>query len=714
MATAGSIVVDLLLRTGSFETDSKRAEKRVKELEKAIDGFAKKLGTAVGVGAAAAVTALVSVTTQAINYADQLDEMSARLGISTEKLSGLGYAAKLSGLDLDSLGSAFPKLSKNLAAALDPTSKQAELFKALGVAVTDGVGKLREVEDVLPDLADRFKTLDDDTMEAALAMELFGKSGAEMLEFLNRGSDGLAELEARAAQLGIVVGQDTAEAAGQFKDELDDLAAIATGLGLQLAQQLLPQMIELVDKFQQLVQDGSAVEKIVSAVDFVIDDLGTSFDQLNHLIETTTNFFGGLRDNAQGTLEVLAGVATLDWSSFSKGLDTMDAARSRVWSAGERFEDFQARQNRKPTGQIPSYLNLPGYLSGQKPGFSAVGFPLITQPGDPIDTKKLDRFFTGGSKPKKGSSGKSDAEREAEKLQASYEQIETRLKEQVALFGKTGEAAQLRYDLEQGALDKLTPTQKAYLIDLAEQVDLQEQTKELEEAAAKAGEQYSERFKEHLSDLEFELKLLGLSNVERQKAVELRYAGIDAMSEEAVAIGNVIDQLHNQEKAISMMDEFRSSAADALTSIVTDFDNALDHAKDFFDGIAEMITRAIAERWMEQLFGSQGQAGGGQFGDALGGFLGFLGFGGARAGGGDVWPNSAFLVGEEGPELFVPRTAGAILPAELTAERRNGTARMVQQTFNQVINGPMTRRTAEMAARENGRNARRGLARTGG
>ena len=64
--------------------------------------------------------------------------------------------------------------------------------------------------------------------------------------------------------------------------------------------------------------------------------------------------------------------------------------------------------------------------------------------------------------------------------------------------------------------------------------------------------------------------------------------------------------------------------------------------------------------------------------------------------------------------MFVPRTAGVIVPADMTAERRGGTARMVQQTFNQVINGPMTRRTSEQAARENGRAARRGLARTGG
>lgn len=716
MATAGSIVVDLLMRTGSFETDSKRAQKEMKQLEKQINDTGKKIGAAIGTGAAVAATALVGITAQAIDYADRLDELSARLGVSTEQLSAWGYAAKISGIDLDTLASFIPKLSKNLVAALDPTSKQAQLFDALGVSVKDGLGKLRDVEDVLPEVADKFKSLDNDTLEAALAMEIFGKSGAEMLEFLNKGSDGIAELEAKAESLGVVVGQDAAAAAGQFKDELGDLKEIATALGLQLAERLLPQMIELVDKFQMLVQDGSAAETIIKAIDFVIDDVTTSFDQLNHLIETTTNFFGGLRDNARGTLEVLTGFALFDWGQLRKGLDTMDAARSRVWSSTESFQDYQARQSRKPTGQVPTYLDLPGYLKGPQT-FSAAGFPLLARPATSgPDSGKLDRLLAGGgSKSKKGSSGKSDAERELERLEQAYKQVEERLKEQIALFDKTGEAAQLRYDLEFGALAKFTPVQKEYLLGLAEQADLQRDLKEMQEAADKEGEKVSERYSDTIAGLEEELELRKLSNVEREKEIARRQAGAEAASMEADAIGRVVEELHRQDKVIAAMDNLRDSASDALTNIALDFDNALEHAKDFFDNLAAMITRAIAERWIEQLLGGRGQEGGGSFGDTIGGFLGnFLSFGGARASGGDVWPNSAFLVGENGPEMFVPRTAGLILPAEMTAERRGGTARIVQQTFNQVINGPMTRRTSEQSARENGRAARRGLARTGG
>lgn len=44
--------------------------------------------------------------------------------------------------------------------------------------------------------------------------------------------------------------------------------------------------------------------------------------------------------------------------------------------------------------------------------------------------------------------------------------------------------------------------------------------------------------------------------------------------------------------------------------------------------------------------------------------IGNIGFGGARAGGGPVSPRHAYLVGERGPEMFVPGASGAIAPIE--------------------------------------------------
>ncbi|MES7591069.1 hypothetical protein U6Y30_12310, partial [Cutibacterium acnes] len=180
---------------------------------------------------------------QAIDAADRLDELSARLQVSTEKLSAWGYAAQMSGTSLDALAGALPKLSKAIVAAQDEGSRMREIFDTLGIKAIDPLtGRLRKAEEVLPELADAFAGLDNPTLEAALAMELFGKSGAELLEFLNRGSRGLNELEERARALGIVVSAETAGAAAEFNDRLADLRAVTQGLITQLTAELLPEL----------------------------------------------------------------------------------------------------------------------------------------------------------------------------------------------------------------------------------------------------------------------------------------------------------------------------------------------------------------------------------------------------------------------------------------------------------------------------------------
>ena len=77
---AGSIVVDLLMRTGAFETDTKRAEKALKKFE----AEAKKVGAAVGVAFTAAVAGAAALVKSQINVADAANKAAQSAGVSTE------------------------------------------------------------------------------------------------------------------------------------------------------------------------------------------------------------------------------------------------------------------------------------------------------------------------------------------------------------------------------------------------------------------------------------------------------------------------------------------------------------------------------------------------------------------------------------------------------------------------------------------------------
>jgi TP901 family phage tail tape measure protein len=91
------------------------------------------------------------------------------------------------------------------------------------------------------------------------------------------------------------------------------------------------------------------------------------------------------------------------------------------------------------------------------------------------------------------------------------------------------------------------------------------------------------------------------------------------------------------------------------------FQDTLERGGNLFDnlqqGFSQMLRRMVAQYITSQLFGAVIGGGPGPLGALLGGI-----FGGARANGGPVHPGRAYLVGERGPEIFMPGGSGQIIP----------------------------------------------------
>ena len=129
-------------------------------------------------------------------------------------------------------------------------------------------------------------------------------------------------------------------------------------------------------------------------------------------------------------------------------------------------------------------------------------------------------------------------------------------------------------------------------------------------------------------------------------------------------------------KATDQMSEFANQAArniqDSFANFLFDpFHNGL---KGMLADFLNVIRRMTAEIAAAQLFG-KGSAGGGWLSGLIGGLLGAGGgggggggggsgggYGGAMAAGGSVSGGTTYMVGENGPELFTPRTSGSIAP----------------------------------------------------
>ena len=234
-AVIGALRVDLGLNSAQFTSGLKNASK-------SLGGFhsvAVKLGAAIGT--ALSGVAIGSAIKSAIDYADAIDEAAQKTGVAAEALSRLNYAAKIEGVGLDGLSASLVKLSKTMADAVTtPTSTAATAFRALGIELKNTDGTLRRSDAVFSDVAARFARLEDGSTKTALAVQMFGRSGADLIPLLNYGADGLKRMADESDKFGQTISGKTAAAAGEFNDTLGKIGQIMQGLVNRIAEAALP------------------------------------------------------------------------------------------------------------------------------------------------------------------------------------------------------------------------------------------------------------------------------------------------------------------------------------------------------------------------------------------------------------------------------------------------------------------------------------------
>lgn len=183
----------------------------------------------------------------------QVGDTANRLGVSTRALQQWEYIARRSGVQTESVGVGFRFLEKNAYDAAHGNTALAATFRRLGVQIKDPNGRIRDAGDLMNDTAAAIGGLQDPAEKTAIAMKIFGRSGAELNTIFNQGADGLAALRARFDELGGGFSDEFIQAAGRYDDQLDDLDLVMRGLKGTIATYLLPAFSWLVAKGTQLI-----------------------------------------------------------------------------------------------------------------------------------------------------------------------------------------------------------------------------------------------------------------------------------------------------------------------------------------------------------------------------------------------------------------------------------------------------------------------------
>ena len=224
--------------------------KRLGNSMQGVQGKAKNLGMAVrGVGAAfkglfaiAAVGGIVALGKSAIDTADAFGKLSTRTGIAADKLLAYVNAGKLADVSQSDLETGLRTLARTQVEASEGVATYADAYAKLGVAVKNQDGTLKDSDQLLSDIADRFQDLPNGPEKAAVAMDIFGRSGQKMITLLNGGSEALDEF-------GYNLSDSFARNSEEFNDNLTKVGIELDRLKMQILDDLLPTLIDLSETF---------------------------------------------------------------------------------------------------------------------------------------------------------------------------------------------------------------------------------------------------------------------------------------------------------------------------------------------------------------------------------------------------------------------------------------------------------------------------------
>ena len=259
-----TLTIEMAANVARLREEMSAAVGIVKDSSAQIKKYAELAEKALGLlGIGLTAKALLNFARNVIDAADALDEMSGRIGVSAKELSGLQLAYKQAGMGNEAMASSLAKLSREM-------SEGNAGLRALGVNTRNADGSLRGTTAVLLDVADKFTGMQDGATKTALAMEIFGKSGAEMVPLLNGGAEGISQMTAMAEKLGLVIEDGVAKQAGDFNDTLELLGLGMQGIGTRIAAQLLPTLNSLAGSFLESMTSG---DRLRGVADFLAASL---------------------------------------------------------------------------------------------------------------------------------------------------------------------------------------------------------------------------------------------------------------------------------------------------------------------------------------------------------------------------------------------------------------------------------------------------------
>lgn len=311
MAAAGIRMGKVFVEIGADPSEFRRA---LSTINKSIGNLGKRM-TMAGAGLTAAGTAITGALAGAASTfaaaGDQIQKMAIRTGISTEALSAMSFIAEQSGTDLATFEKGIRRMQATLLDASQGTKTATDALAGIGLTLGDLEGL--NPEEQFTRIAGALAEVQDASMRAAMAQEIFGRAGTQLLPMIESGAGGMAALRAEAERLGLIFDQETADKAAVLTDAMNSLKRGMGAIVVQIGGAVAPIFSELALTLSNMAggiarfvkENGELVRSVlkggvaITAIGGVLIGLGTTLQLISFS-------FAGLTGTVTGILSPFA------------------------------------------------------------------------------------------------------------------------------------------------------------------------------------------------------------------------------------------------------------------------------------------------------------------------------------------------------------------------------------------------------------------------
>ena len=567
---------------------------------------------AIGLTAATvAISGFILINARAI---DTVGKLNQKLGLSTDFIQKFRFAAQQTGVETITTDLALQRFVRRLGEAQKNTGELLPALRRMGINLKDNNGQFKSAEEVLLEFADGLAKTRQDTTKLALAFKAFDSEGAALVSLLEEGSDALQDFFTQADKLGFVLERDAIKRVEQFNDNFNELVNIVRGAVQQFIGALAPALQQVTNDLRELILAQTDGEN--------------SFKALGEYLKN--QFF-----------DILISITRGFEAFYTQLVKVYNFIAEKINQTG-LFKD-------KDVERIRSLVDALDDLGVSGTGVSAAGDPMLPDYSQlVIQTQQLAQAL----------------------IDIGIENEELNKIADMGFFATLGAGAGLGIDKIKEARDVMVQLAKP-LIELYEasgngQIPL------ISEETLPAFEQLV-AYLTSLKDLSAEIEeknpfenipetivtapqtmLQKIFGLERVRLFWELYdeAGEDAIKKlgalATAALGeNVVEKLRESLSAAGFGD-FERTLAEGLKNAAMEFEDALTQAfmtgelnlKKFGDLLKQTLVKAFIQKTIT---------------GPIGALMGLAKGGPAQAG-------QAYIVGEEGPEVFVPNSSGTVIP----------------------------------------------------